>query len=165
MLPGSSPHTIHFQSVGAHVLRPFSNFFLLKSWPQQTHPKTDPFYGYKYIAQLSEQFITRLFACPPFPPQSTHSQARLPYFIAYALHHTKLHHSVVCGTCLAAAPKSVFPHRTRLFRPPPLHLPVHDCLQGAVSNCFSSAVFLIISLKTSYEFNFGCAIHIVFFRF
>ncbi|KAJ7793890.1 hypothetical protein B0H14DRAFT_3093896 [Mycena olivaceomarginata] len=55
----------------------------------------DPFYGYEYIAQLSGQFITHLFACPPFPPQSTHSQVKLPYFIVYALHHTNLHQSVI----------------------------------------------------------------------
>ncbi|KAJ7804844.1 hypothetical protein B0H14DRAFT_3773460 [Mycena olivaceomarginata] len=61
--------------------------------PQQIHLKTDPFYGYEYIAQLSGQFITHLFACPPFPPQFTHSQAKLPYFIAYTLHRTKLHRS------------------------------------------------------------------------
>ncbi|KAJ7747089.1 hypothetical protein B0H14DRAFT_2406349, partial [Mycena olivaceomarginata] len=59
-----------------------------------THPKTDPFHGYKYIAQLSGRFITHLFACPPFPLQSTHSQAKLPYFIVYTLHHTKLHQSI-----------------------------------------------------------------------
>ncbi|KAJ7312538.1 hypothetical protein DFH08DRAFT_973332 [Mycena albidolilacea] len=64
MLPGSSLHTTHLQS---------------------THPKTDPFHDYKYIAQLSGRFITHLFACPPFPPQSTHSQAKLPYFIAMHL--------------------------------------------------------------------------------
>ncbi|KAF7351155.1 Alternative cyclin Pcl12 [Mycena sanguinolenta] len=62
--------------------------------PPQAQPKTDPFYGYEYIAQLSARFITHLFACPPFPPQSTHSQAKLPYFIAYALHRTKLHQAV-----------------------------------------------------------------------
>ncbi|KAK7057548.1 alternative cyclin Pcl12 [Favolaschia claudopus] len=62
--------------------------------PQQQPLKTDPFYGYEYIAQLSARFITHLFACPPFPPQSTHAQAKLPYFIAYALHRTKLHQSV-----------------------------------------------------------------------
>jgi len=63
--------------------------------PQQPQPtKTDPFYGYEYIAQLSARFITHLFACPPFPPQSTHSQAKLPFFIAYALHRTKLHQAV-----------------------------------------------------------------------
>ncbi|KAJ7076819.1 hypothetical protein B0H15DRAFT_571811 [Mycena belliarum] len=62
------------------------------SQPQST--KTDPYYGYETIAQLSARFITHLFACPPFPPQSTHSQAKLPYFIAYALHRTKLHPAV-----------------------------------------------------------------------
>ncbi|KAJ7886851.1 hypothetical protein B0H14DRAFT_2338042, partial [Mycena olivaceomarginata] len=59
-----------------------------------THPKTGPFHGYKYIAQLTGRFITHLFTCPPFPPQSTHSQAKLPYFIVYTLRRTKLHQSV-----------------------------------------------------------------------
>ncbi|CAK5281666.1 unnamed protein product [Mycena citricolor] len=64
--------------------------------PAQIPPssKSDPFYGYEYIASLSARFITHLFACPPFPPQSSHSQAKLPYFIAYALHRTKLHAAV-----------------------------------------------------------------------
>ncbi|KAJ7659706.1 hypothetical protein DFH06DRAFT_1402746 [Mycena polygramma] len=62
------------------------------SQPQST--KTDPFYGYEPIAQLSARFITHVFACPPFPPESTHLQAKLPYFIAYALHRTKLHQAV-----------------------------------------------------------------------
>ncbi|KAJ7869483.1 hypothetical protein B0H14DRAFT_3579877 [Mycena olivaceomarginata] len=53
--------------------------------PQPQPTRTDPFYGYEYIAQLSARFITHLFACPPFPPQSTHSQAKLPYFITYRL--------------------------------------------------------------------------------
>ncbi|KAJ7184270.1 hypothetical protein C8R46DRAFT_455905 [Mycena filopes] len=62
--------------------------------PQSQPPKTDPYYGYEYIAQLSARFITHLFACPPFPPQYNHPQAKLPYFIAYALHRTKLHQAV-----------------------------------------------------------------------
>ncbi|KAJ7823147.1 hypothetical protein B0H14DRAFT_1313020 [Mycena olivaceomarginata] len=67
--------------------------------PHQPQPTTtDPFYGYEYIAQLSVRFITHLFACPPSPPQSTHSQAKLPCFIAYALHRTKLHQAVTYAT-------------------------------------------------------------------
>nr|GAT57840.1 alternative cyclin Pcl12 [Mycena chlorophos] len=64
--------------------------------PPQAAPssKADPYYGHEYIANLCARFITHLFACPPFPPQSTHSQAKLPYFIAYALHRTKLHQAV-----------------------------------------------------------------------
>ncbi|KAJ7868948.1 hypothetical protein B0H14DRAFT_3107216 [Mycena olivaceomarginata] len=53
--------------------------------PQPQPTKTDPFYGYEYLAQLSAHFITHLFA---------YSQAKLPYFIAYALHRTKLHQAV-----------------------------------------------------------------------
>ncbi|KAJ7845558.1 hypothetical protein B0H14DRAFT_2305049, partial [Mycena olivaceomarginata] len=61
-------------------------------------------------AQLSRQFIAHLFVCPPFPPQSTHSQAKLPYFIAYALHHTKLHQSVTyAGLVLLQRLKACFP--------------------------------------------------------
>ncbi|KAJ7616384.1 hypothetical protein DFH06DRAFT_1365586 [Mycena polygramma] len=50
--------------------------------------------------QLSAHFITHLFACPPFHPQSTHAQTKLPYFIAYALHRTKLRHAVTYGALL-----------------------------------------------------------------
>jgi hypothetical protein len=61
---------------------------------QVSSSKSDPFYGHEYISRLSAQFITHLFACPKYPPSTTHSQAKLPFFIAYALHHTKLHQSV-----------------------------------------------------------------------
>ncbi|THV01543.1 hypothetical protein K435DRAFT_926818, partial [Dendrothele bispora CBS 962.96] len=38
--------------------------------------------------------ITHLFACLEYPPAITHSQGKIPIFIAYALHRTKLHASV-----------------------------------------------------------------------
>jgi hypothetical protein len=63
------------------------------SVPPQSHVK-DPFYGYEYLARLCARFITHLFACPEYPPTATHSQAKLPNFIAYAFHRTKLHESV-----------------------------------------------------------------------
>jgi hypothetical protein len=56
--------------------------------------KSDPYHGHEYISRLCGRFITHLFACPEYPPTATHPQARLPYFIAYALHRTKLHVSV-----------------------------------------------------------------------
>ena len=45
-------------------------------------------------ACLCTSFITRLIACPEHPPTSSGSNTKLPYFIAYALHRTKLHSSV-----------------------------------------------------------------------
>lgn len=59
----------------------------------------DAFYGHEYIARLCARFITHLFACPEYPPQPANggphpASAKLPYFIAYALHRTKLHQSV-----------------------------------------------------------------------
>ncbi|KAF8221808.1 hypothetical protein L208DRAFT_655024 [Tricholoma matsutake] len=36
-------------------------------------------------------FFTHLFTCPELPPTATHAHVKLLYFIAYALHHTKLH--------------------------------------------------------------------------
>jgi hypothetical protein len=60
---------------------------------QPTHAK-DAYYGQENIARLSARFITHLFACPEYPPQSTQSQAKLRHFIAYALYRTKLHPSV-----------------------------------------------------------------------
>lgn len=59
----------------------------------------EAYYGHEYISKLSARFVTHLFTCPEFPPgsnpNSRHEQARLPLFIAYALHRTKLHPSVV----------------------------------------------------------------------
>ncbi|KAH7883209.1 hypothetical protein F5I97DRAFT_1939054 [Phlebopus sp. FC_14] len=54
----------------------------------------DPFYGHEHISRLCARFITHLFACPEYPPSSSGSTTKLPYFIAYALHRTKLHPSV-----------------------------------------------------------------------
>jgi len=56
--------------------------------------RPDPFYGHESVARICSRFITHLFACPEYPPAATHSQAKLPHFIAYALHRTKLHPSV-----------------------------------------------------------------------
>ncbi|CAA7260527.1 unnamed protein product [Cyclocybe aegerita] len=62
--------------------------------PQMSSQKTDPYHGHETLARLAARFITHLFACPDYPPSSTHAHAKLPYFIAYALHRTKLHNAV-----------------------------------------------------------------------
>lgn len=69
------------------------NFQSIQPAPQ---PKADPYYGHENIARIAARFISHLYACPDYPPNNnTHvAQARLPYFIAYALHRTKLHASV-----------------------------------------------------------------------
>ncbi|KAL0072483.1 hypothetical protein AAF712_000246 [Marasmius tenuissimus] len=59
-----------------------------------TQRGAEQYYGHENIARLCARFITHLFACPEYPPSSTSLQARLPQFIAYALHRTKLHTSV-----------------------------------------------------------------------
>ncbi|EIW76961.1 hypothetical protein CONPUDRAFT_158102 [Coniophora puteana RWD-64-598 SS2] len=76
----------------------------LKSASTQPSTARDPFCGHENAARLYAYFITHLFACPEYPPSSSGSTAKLPYFIAYALHRTKLH-----------AP---LPHCSRLFWPP-----------------------------------------------
>ncbi|KZP27605.1 hypothetical protein FIBSPDRAFT_710041, partial [Athelia psychrophila] len=53
-----------------------------------------PYYGHEHTARLCGRFITHLFACPEYPPTSCGSQTKLPHFIAYALHRTKLHTAV-----------------------------------------------------------------------
>jgi hypothetical protein len=60
----------------------------------QPGSKPDPYYGHENTARLCARFITHLFACPEYPPTSSGSNTKLPYFIAYALHRTKLHSSV-----------------------------------------------------------------------
>ena len=81
------------------------NFDLLLTSPQapqqpkqpaaaQAGSKPDPYYSHKNTACLCAWFIMHLFACPEYPPTSSSSNTKLPYFIAYALHWTKLHLSV-----------------------------------------------------------------------
>ncbi|KAN0081278.1 hypothetical protein V8E55_008902 [Tylopilus felleus] len=65
--------------------------------PPSTQPSSsrqDPFYGHEHASKLCARFITHLFACPEYPPSSSNSTVKLPHFIAYALHRTKLHASV-----------------------------------------------------------------------
>jgi hypothetical protein len=62
--------------------------------PQPVPSKNDPYHGQENLAKLAARFITHLFACPDYPQASSQSQAKLPYFIAYALHRTKLHAAV-----------------------------------------------------------------------
>ncbi|KAG2070079.1 hypothetical protein BDR04DRAFT_1019724, partial [Suillus decipiens] len=47
------------------------------------------------VSHLYTQFITHLFAYPEYCPSSSNSQVKLPHFIAYALHSTKLHSLVI----------------------------------------------------------------------
>ncbi|KAM6490092.1 hypothetical protein JOM56_014411, partial [Amanita muscaria] len=70
----------------------------------------DPFYGHEPIARLCACFITFLFTCPKCPPLSHTQQPKLPHFIAYALHQTKLHPFVVfAGLILLQWLKVLFP--------------------------------------------------------
>ena len=62
--------------------------------------KTDPYHGQEHLAKIAARFITHLFACPDYPPSSTHAHAKLPFFIAYALHRTKLHQSVMFASLI-----------------------------------------------------------------
>ncbi|KAG2740190.1 hypothetical protein P692DRAFT_20753865, partial [Suillus brevipes Sb2] len=73
---------------------------------QPTTRQSDPFYGHEQASRLCARFITHLFACPELPPSSSNSQVKLPHFIAYALHRTKLHSSV---TFAALQLKACFP--------------------------------------------------------
>jgi len=80
------------------------------SSPASTLARSDPFYGHEAIARLSARFITHLFACPELPPVATHQNARLPHFIAYALHRTKLHQCVsIAALVLLQRLKARFP--------------------------------------------------------
>ncbi|KAH6911229.1 hypothetical protein BKA70DRAFT_1370893 [Coprinopsis sp. MPI-PUGE-AT-0042] len=48
------------------------------------------------MAYMYARFITHLFACPEYPLLTTTLvQARLPHFVAYTLHRTKLHPSAI----------------------------------------------------------------------
>ncbi|KAH8835553.1 hypothetical protein DL96DRAFT_64634 [Flagelloscypha sp. PMI_526] len=57
----------------------------------QVAKPTDAFYGHEKIATLCARFITALFQCPLSPQGMPSRQLQLPYFIAYAVHRTRLH--------------------------------------------------------------------------
>jgi hypothetical protein len=62
--------------------------------PQPPPTRPDPYYGHENTARLCSRFIIHLFACPAYYPSTSDSNPKLPHFIAYALHRTKLHSSV-----------------------------------------------------------------------
>ena len=53
-----------------------------------------PLPSHENTAKLCSRFVTHLFACPEYPPTSSGSNTKLPYFIAYALHRKRLHSRV-----------------------------------------------------------------------
>ncbi|KAL4067269.1 hypothetical protein V8B97DRAFT_2025114 [Scleroderma yunnanense] len=52
------------------------------------------FYNHKHISHLGVKFIIHSFTCPELPPSSSGSTVKVPYFIAYTLHQTKIHPSI-----------------------------------------------------------------------
>ncbi|KAL0572384.1 hypothetical protein V5O48_009576 [Marasmius crinis-equi] len=66
--------------------------------PAPPQKSADQYYGHEHVARLCARFITHLFACPERPPSSISLKTRLPQFIAYALHRTKMHPSVTCAS-------------------------------------------------------------------
>ncbi|KAG2363385.1 hypothetical protein BDR07DRAFT_1450747 [Suillus spraguei] len=74
-------------------------------------------------------FITHLLTCPEYPPLSSNSQVKLPHFIAYALHHTKLHTSVTFAALV-------------LFQQLKAHFPT---AQGSSSHCLFISAFMLAS--------------------
>ncbi|PFH52124.1 hypothetical protein AMATHDRAFT_2374 [Amanita thiersii Skay4041] len=114
VVPPAIPHDIPRKSVNIpNAPRPRSYQPIPPSSAQQSQiqplPK-DPFYGHEPIARLCARFITFLFTCPEHPPSSHNQQPKLPHFIAYALHRTKLHPAVVfAGLVLLQRLKARFP--------------------------------------------------------
>lgn len=64
----------------------------------QVQAKPDPYYSHENAAHLCTCFITQLFACHKYPTTSSGLNMKLPYFITYTLHWTKLHSSVTSAT-------------------------------------------------------------------
>ncbi|TEB22122.1 hypothetical protein FA13DRAFT_1612688, partial [Coprinellus micaceus] len=75
-----------------------------------------PFYSHETMARMCARFLTHLFACPADPPSATsRPRTKLPHFIAYALHRTKLHPSVTfAALMLLQCLKTRFPDRKSL---------------------------------------------------
>ncbi|PPQ76875.1 hypothetical protein CVT26_001466 [Gymnopilus dilepis] len=71
-----------------------SQLFTFDQHPPPAPSKANTYHGHEFLAKLAAWFVTHLFASPDYSQSSTQAQAKLPYFIAYALHQTKLHPSI-----------------------------------------------------------------------
>jgi hypothetical protein len=123
---GSSLTSMPVQSI--HLLPTF----LRQSFRTSLHMLST---GYESTARLCARFITHLYACPEYPPSSNISQAKLPYFIANALHWLSIHcmsvctvrHSPLCFSRVStffqrfSGEASVFHHIRHALRPTRLH--------------------------------------------
>ncbi|EJD08050.1 uncharacterized protein FOMMEDRAFT_45689, partial [Fomitiporia mediterranea MF3/22] len=71
----------------------------------------DTFYGHEDTSKLCARFVSHTFNCPEIlPPLPTSSSPSAPHFVAYALHRTRLHPSVVfTALALLHRLKSRFP--------------------------------------------------------
>ena len=73
--------------------------FLKPAASSQGASGSDPYHGHKHTAKLCGRFVSHLFACPDVPPplvpSSTTPTPRLHHLIAYALHRTHLHPSLL----------------------------------------------------------------------
>ncbi|KIM38948.1 hypothetical protein M413DRAFT_419944 [Hebeloma cylindrosporum] len=56
----------------------------------QASQHNDPFHGREALSKIAARFIKDRFACPDYHGSSTNPRGKLPLFIAYALHRTKL---------------------------------------------------------------------------
>ncbi|KAG8734689.1 hypothetical protein FRC10_011535 [Ceratobasidium sp. 414] len=71
-----------------------------------------PYYNHEDTAKMCARFITHLFSCPNVLPATSQSTVtpNLAHFVAYALHHTRLHSSVTFHALyLLSCLKSRFP--------------------------------------------------------
>jgi hypothetical protein len=65
--------------------------------PDPSHAKGRPFLRPRVHRTTMRPIYHSPLHLSRIPPSSTHSQAKLPFFIAYALHRTKLHQAVTFG--------------------------------------------------------------------
>ncbi|KAJ7016559.1 hypothetical protein C8F04DRAFT_975535, partial [Mycena alexandri] len=74
----------------------------------------DRYFGKRWIARLSANFIAHLFACNKFSSRSRHPDTYLPVYIAFAIHHTNTgEEAVYAALVLLQRLKGRYPKDTR----------------------------------------------------
>lgn len=118
---------VHGPSLTQHPTLFHAHMPLLRMHQPTARP--DPYYRHENIAWLCGHFISHLFACPEYLPTSSGSSTKLPYFIVYTLHQTKLVGYIRCP-CPATAPEGSISHCSRVIRPPTLYFSLHGHFKG-----------------------------------
>ena len=97
---------------------------------QPTSSRQHPFFGHEQTSNLCARFITRLFACPRYPPSSSNSTVKLLHHSACLAQDQAPLLVYLCRPCPFSAPQGSVSDRSGIFETSLVCIGLHARLQG-----------------------------------